>query len=148
MASEQLRGHPATASVTGADTQTQTDSYDTAMRLQSVQDSLLGTPGYGYDANGNPTQITWPGGSYYATFQYDPPFVRSGIEIAPIRMPSSSNCTDSTGASNSNWRLFISPCILASPGPPDRGTGRRRYGATFRGQTSLAAAHFVGATTL
>ena len=26
-------------------------------------------------------------GARYATFQYDPAFVRSGIEIAPIRMP-------------------------------------------------------------
>jgi RHS repeat-associated protein len=66
-----LMGHLATPSVTGADTQTLTIGYDSAMRVQSVQDSLLGTPGYGYDANGNPIQITWPGGSYYATFAYD-----------------------------------------------------------------------------
>ena len=66
-----LMGHPMTLSATGADTQTLTYGYDTAMRVTSVQDSLLGTVSYGNDADGNRTQVTWPGSSYSVTFAYD-----------------------------------------------------------------------------
>jgi RHS repeat-associated protein len=66
-----LMGHVTTASVTGADIQTLTYNYDTAMRVKSEQDSLLGTASFVRDANGNRTQLNWPGTSYYATFAYD-----------------------------------------------------------------------------
>jgi RHS repeat-associated protein len=53
-----------------ADSQTLTFNFDSAGRLGSVVDSILGTVGYGYDAASNRTQITWPDG-YYATYAYD-----------------------------------------------------------------------------
>jgi RHS repeat-associated protein len=53
-----------------ADGHTVTHAYDPAGRLQSVTDSLLGLVGYQYDAAGNRTRITWPGG-YFVTYTYD-----------------------------------------------------------------------------
>ncbi len=66
-----LMGHVKTSSVTGADTQTLTNGYDTAIRVTSVQDSLLGTSNYSLDADGNRTALVWPGSTYTVTFAYD-----------------------------------------------------------------------------
>jgi RHS repeat-associated protein len=66
-----LVGRLATASVSGADTQSLNYSYDTAGRLQTAADSVLGSIGYTYDANSNRTQITWPGSAYYVSFAFD-----------------------------------------------------------------------------
>ena len=66
-----LMGRPTSAAVTGADTQTLTFTYDTAGRMQTATDSILGSIGYTRDLNGNTTQLTWPGSASYATFAWD-----------------------------------------------------------------------------
>jgi RHS repeat-associated protein len=53
-----------------ADSQTLTFTFDTAGRLQTVADSILGSVGYQYDAANNRTQITWPD-NHYVTYAYD-----------------------------------------------------------------------------
>jgi RHS repeat-associated protein len=66
-----LVGRLSTAGVSGADTESVSYGYDTAGRLLSETDTLLGTVGYLHDANGNRTQITWPGNTNSASFAYD-----------------------------------------------------------------------------